>query len=109
MGRARAGRFLCRMRVDVDYLNLSLLLIGGAILMLDAFSLALQRVSVPAPLAALGYGVLIGPFALDLLSLEDFGIAPALLLEEAARLTLAVSLTGVALLLPHAYWRQNAR
>ena len=29
-------------------------------------------------------------------------MAPALLLEEASRLTLAVSLTGVALFLPHA-------
>lgn len=90
-------------------LNLALLLVGGAILMLDAFSLTLQRVSVPAPLAALAYGVIIGPFALDLVSLDDFGLPPAVLLEEAARLTLAVSLTGVALVLPHGYWRRNAR
>jgi sodium/hydrogen antiporter len=95
--------------VDVENLNLALLLIGGGILLLDAFSLALQRISIPAPLAALAYGVVLGPFALDIVSLESFGVESAVLLEEAARLTLAVSLTGVALLLPHGYWRQNTR
>ena len=93
----------------MDDLNLALLLIGGAILMLDACSLALQRISVPAPLAALAYGVIIGPFVLDIVALDQFGIPPAMLLEQTARVTLAISLTGVALLLPHGYWRANTR
>ncbi len=32
---------------------------------------------------------------------------PGILLEEAARITLAISLTGVALRLPHGYWSHN--
>ncbi len=93
----------------VENLYLLLFLVGGAVLMLDAFSLGLQRVSVPMPLAALLYGVLIGPHALDLLRLEMFSTSPHRLLEEVARLTLAVSLTGVALRLPHGYWRHSVR
>lgn len=93
----------------MEYLSLVMCLVGGAVLMLDAFSLALQRVSVPAPLAALLFGVVIGPHVLDLVSLEGAGIAPHALLEEVAWITLAISLTGVALRLPHSYWRKNLR
>lgn len=93
----------------MEYLSLVMCLFGGAVLLLDAFSLGLQRVSIPAPLAALLFGLLIGPHVLDLISLEGAGFAPHAVLEEVARITLAVSLTGVALRLPHSYWRLNLR
>ncbi|WP_300344657.1 cation:proton antiporter [Nesterenkonia sp.] len=41
--------------------------------------------------------------------MEDFGVPTSTLLEQGARLTLAVGLTGVALRLPHGYWKRNLR
>ena len=93
----------------MEHLNLVLVVFGGAILLLNAFSTALQRVSIPAPLLALVLGIGVGPHGLDMLTLEMFGIPPHVLLEEAARVTLAISLTGVALRLPHGYWSENRR
>ena len=54
-------------------------------------------------------GVLVGPSALGLLDLRRLDLDPTTLLEETARITLAVGLAGVALRLPHGYWRQNVR
>nr|WP_304503877.1 cation:proton antiporter [Corynebacterium lemuris] len=74
-----------------------------------AFSTLLQRISLPGPLLCLAFGVLIGPYALDLLRMEDFQVSTGTLLEQAARITLAMGLAGVALRLPHGYWRANMR
>ncbi len=73
------------------------------------FSTVLQRASLPGPLLCLVFGLLIGPQVLDLLRVEDFGVPTSVLLEQAARITLALGLAGVALRLPHGYWRDNAR
>ncbi|MGQ1796903.1 cation:proton antiporter [Kocuria oceani] len=89
--------------------NLLLTLFAGAILVLSTFSTLFQRLSLPGPLLALAFGVLIGPHALGLLRMEDFGVPQGTLLEQAARITLAVGLAGVALRLPHGYWRKNLR
>ncbi|WP_228386658.1 cation:proton antiporter domain-containing protein [Ornithinicoccus halotolerans] len=94
------------MTVDI---NLVLALFAGALLAFAAFSTVLQRVSLPGPLLCLAFGALIGPHALDLLSVHGFGVPTGTLLEQAARVTLAVGLAGVALRLPHGYWRENAR
>lgn len=90
-------------------INLVLALFAGAILLISAFSTLLQRISLPGPVLALAFGALIGPFALDLVRIEDFGLPPGTLLEQAARITLAVGLAGVALRLPHGYWRRDVR
>ncbi|GEO94143.1 cation:proton antiporter [Kocuria turfanensis] len=90
-------------------INLVLALFAGAVLLISAFSTLLQRVSLPGPVLALAFGALIGPFALDVVRIEDFGLPPGTLLEQAARITLAVGLAGVALRLPHGYWRRDAR
>ncbi|MFI7742350.1 cation:proton antiporter domain-containing protein [Kocuria rhizosphaericola] len=92
--------------MDID---LVLALFAGAILLLSSFSTLLQRISLPGPVLALAFGALIGPLALDLVRIEDFGLPPGTLLEQAARITLAVGLAGVALRLPHGYWRRDAR
>ncbi len=92
--------------MDID---LVLALFAGAVLLISAFSTLLQRISLPGPVLALAFGALIGPFALDLLRIEDFGLPPGTLLEQAARITLAVGLAGVALRLPHGYWRRDVR
>lgn len=90
-------------------INVVLALFSGALLVFAAFSTVLQRASLPGPLLCLAFGVLIGPHALGLLRMEDFGVPAGTLLEQAARITLAVGLAGVALRLPHGYWRNNAR
>lgn len=90
-------------------INLVLALFAGLILVLSSFSSVLQRWSLPGPVLALAFGVLIGPYALGLMRLEDFGVPTGTLLEQAARITLGVGLVGVALRLPHGYWRSNAR
>lgn len=90
-------------------INVVLTLFAGAVLVLSAFSTLSQRASLPGPVLALSFGALIGPYALDVMTIEDFGVPPGTLLEEAARVTLAIGLTGVALRLPHGYWRKNVR
>ncbi|WP_139721013.1 cation:proton antiporter [Serinicoccus chungangensis] len=90
-------------------INLLLALFAGALLTFAAFSTVLQRASLPGPLLCLCFGAMIGPHALDLMRIEDFGVPTGTLLEHAARITLAVGLAGVALRLPHGYWRANAR
>lgn len=90
-------------------INLLLALFAGALLVFASFSTVLQRASLPGPLLCLAFGALIGPHALGLLRMEDFGVPEGTLLEQAARITLAVGLAGVALRLPHGYWRENAR
>lgn len=92
--------------MDID---LVLALFAGATLLLSVFSTVLQRASLPSPLTALAFGVLIGPYVLDVLRIEAFGVPQGLLLEQAARITLAIGLTGVALRLPHGYWRDSLR
>lgn len=92
--------------MDID---LVLALFAGALLTFAAFSTVLQRASLPGPLLCLCFGALVGPHALDLMRIEDFGVPTGTLLEQAARITLAVGLAGVALRLPHGYWRANAR
>src|SRR5699024_10210012 len=74
-----------------------------------AFSSLLQRLSLPGPVLALAFGVLIGPHALDLMRHEQFGVPAVVLLEQAAQITLGVALAGVALRLPHGYWRTSFR
>lgn len=93
----------------METFNLVLTLFTGVVLGINAFSSFWQRLSLPGPLLALLAGALIGPHALHLLDLEEFGIDSGILLEEAARVTLAISLAGVALRLPHGYWRDNVR
>lgn len=90
-------------------INMVLALIAGFLIIFSLFSTLLQRLSLPAPTLCLAFGVLIGPFALDLIRVEDFGLPPSTLLEEAARITLAMGLAGIALRLPHGYWRHNIR
>ena len=90
-------------------LNLVLALFAGALLLFAAFSTTLQRLSLPGPLLCLAFGVLVGPHALDLMRIDEFGVPADSLLEQSARITLAVGLAGVALRLPHGYWRANLR
>jgi len=80
-------------------LNIALAAVGGLVLLLGLLSGLIRRSILSEPLVALLVGVLLGPAALGLLDPAGWGSRETIL-EEAARLTLAISLMGVALRLP---------
>ncbi|BBL80348.1 sodium:proton antiporter [Rubrobacter xylanophilus] len=89
-------------------LNLMLLIVGGVVLLVGLLSGPIKRSLLSAPLVALLVGVLVGPSVLGLLDPTGWG-RQATVLEQAARLTVAISLMGIALRLPSGYplksWR----
>ncbi|MEX0779488.1 MAG: cation:proton antiporter [Balneolales bacterium] len=88
-------------------LNVTLLVIGGIVLILGAVSSYIKnRTWLSPPLIALLVGVLIGPAGVNLLNPADWG-NNLRLLEEAARITLAISLMAVALRVPENFVSQN--
>lgn len=90
-------------------INVVLVVFAGAILVISLFSSVLERMSLPGPVLALAIGVALGPAGLGLVDAAGFGLPVGTLLEQASRLTLAVGLAGVALRLPHGYWRSSTR
>jgi sodium/hydrogen antiporter len=92
-------------------LALGLALVGGLVLILGLLSRPLERLPLSAPMVALLLGVALGPQALDLLHPEQWGERDTVL-EEAARLTIAIGLMAIALRLPPDYlsrqWRSLA-
>ncbi len=80
-------------------LNIALAVVGGSVLILGLLSGLIRRSILSEPLVALLVGVLLGPAALGLLEPAGWG-SQETILEQAARLTLAISLMGVALRLP---------
>ncbi len=88
-------------------LNIALTAVGGLLLVLGMLTTFIKNtILVSEPLLVLLAGVLFGPAALDLLNLADFG-DPEAILEDPARLTLAVALMGVALRLTRGYVSRN--
>ncbi len=89
-------------------LNTALLTIGGIVLVVGLFSGPLKRGFLSIPLVSLLAGVLLGPAILGVLDPSRWG-DQAVILEQAARITLAISLMEVALRLPKRYvfdrWR----
>lgn len=94
----------------MSQLNTALALIGGLVLATSLATGVLRSKSyLPSePLVAVGFGVLIGPVGLDLLRLADWG-PPLVLLEQVARLTVAVAVTSIALRLPPTYYWERRR
>lgn len=80
-------------------LNVALAAVGGSVLALGLLSALIRRSILSEPLVALLTGVLLGPAALGLLDPAGWG-SQETILTQAARLTLAISLMGVALRLP---------
>jgi len=90
-------------------INIALLTLGGLVLSLGLFSgLLKERLWLSDPLLALLVGVLLGPAVLGLIDLTHWGDTNGIL-EQGARLAIAVQVMGVALRLPKAYpfkrWR----
>jgi NhaP-type Na+/H+ or K+/H+ antiporter len=97
--------------LTLSELNLALLVVGGLILVIGLFSGLIRRSLLSEPLVALLIGILLGPYALGLLDVAGWG-SQETILEQAARLTLAIGLMGVALRLPRGepfrHWRSLA-
>ena len=79
-------------------LHLAYALVGSLAVVLAAVSSRMRELPLSEPLLGLLLGVLVGPQVLGLLDLSEHERSP--LLEEGARLLLAVSLIGVALRYP---------
>jgi NhaP-type Na+/H+ or K+/H+ antiporter len=92
-------------------LNIALAVVGSLVLIIGLFSEPIKRSLLSAPLIALAVGVLLGPAVFGMLDPSRWG-KQEIILEEAARLTLAIALMGVALRLPAGYplsrWRSMA-
>lgn len=95
-------------RCRLDTLNIALLAVGMLVLMLGLLSEPLKRSPLSTPMLALGLGVLLGPEVTGLLDLSQWGDEHTVL-EQVARLTLAISLMGIALRLPRRYPLRNWR
>lgn len=92
----------------MDPLDLVVLIVGGLVLALGLVSKWLESSPTPASLLALAAGVVLGPAVLGAFDIEMLGTRHAVL-ERTARLTLGVSLVGVALRVPREYPRERWR
>lgn len=83
----------------MQQLYLAMSLAALAVIGLGLTSDLLQKLPLWRPLLALAIGVAAGPIGLGLMRPQDWG-DPHLILKQAAQLTLAISVMGVALRIP---------
>jgi NhaP-type Na+/H+ or K+/H+ antiporter len=88
--------------------NMGLLLIAGSALVLGLFSKSLKRIGLPDATNLLLLGVITGPMGFGLLDPAEWG-KEMVILEQVARLALAIGLMGTALRLPRAYFFKHWR
>ena len=88
--------------------NILLAALGGLTLLLGLLSKWLERIPFSAPLAALCIGVLLGPAVSGTIDLSVLRARPELL-ENTARVTLAVALAGLAMRIPGRFLRERWR
>ncbi|WP_153558862.1 cation:proton antiporter domain-containing protein [Roseimaritima sediminicola] len=91
----------------MDPISIALILVGGLTLGIAACSVWLERAPVSAPLLALVAGFAAGPQVLDWIDPASWRGQKTVLVEEAARFTLAIGLMGVALRIPAATLRRR--
>lgn len=91
-------------------LNVLLALVGGLTLVLSlAAALLKSKGYLPSEtMVALVVGIAAGQHGLDVIRVADWG-PPLRILEEIARLTVALAVTSIALRLPENYFRRRAR
>jgi NhaP-type Na+/H+ or K+/H+ antiporter len=80
-------------------LNVALAAVGGLVLVLGLLSRPFDRSWLSPPLLAFLLGAILGPYGLEWLNPAAWG-SVEMLLEETTRLTLGISLMGIALRLP---------
>jgi NhaP-type Na+/H+ or K+/H+ antiporter len=83
--------------------------VGGIVLVVGLLSRWIQRSLLSTPLLALILGIVLGPVGFGVLDPARWGVDQLTILEEAARLTLGISLMGVALRLPERFPLRNWR
>ncbi|MBJ6125663.1 cation:proton antiporter [Microvirga splendida] len=88
--------------------NMMVALVGAVPLLLGLGSKWLAASPLPPTLVALGIGIALGPEGFGLIDLQKLGEQSSIL-EKAARLTLGISLVGVALRIPRVFIRRNWR
>ncbi|RNL83795.1 sodium:proton antiporter [Halostreptopolyspora alba] len=88
--------------------NIGFVTIGATVLVLGLLSVPIKRLWLSGPLIALLLGVLLGPEVVGLISPAEWG-TESVLLEQTARLTVAMSLMAIALRLPRGYLRTHVR
>ncbi|MFE4104722.1 cation:proton antiporter domain-containing protein [Almyronema epifaneia] len=94
----------------MDQLNIVLTALGGVVLFLGLVSDYFRRNWWTSdPLTALLLGIALGPVALHWIDPNQWGLAQEHILEQTARLTMAIGLMGVALRLPQNYFWHHWR
>lgn len=92
--------------------NIALVAVGAVVLVVGLLSNLFRSSFVSTPMVALLAGVLLGPAMFGLLVPAGWGSQEETILEQATRLTLTISLMGVALRLPERFpfrdWRSMA-
>jgi sodium/hydrogen antiporter len=90
-------------------LDIALTVVGGLVLFLGLLSRPLERLPLGAPLIALLLGVALGPQAIGLLDPSLWVGDTMALLEQGARLTIAIGLMAIALHLPPDFLSRDRR
>lgn len=80
----------------MQQLDIALATIAATVIVIGVISNAIKRSILQEPMIAVGVGIAIGPVGLGWLDLTEWGNENAIL-EQAARLTLAIGLMGVAM------------
>jgi len=92
----------------MEQFNLTLACLGGLIFLLGLASARLEHMAFSATLASLIAGIVLGPAVLGVFDVSVLQREPEVL-EDLARITLAVALAGVAMRIPRGYavryWR----
>ncbi len=94
--------------MSAQELNLALVLVGAVVLVLGLFSNLIKRIFLSEPLVATIVGIVLSPVVFGIVSISEWG-NPEDILEQSARLTLAIGLMSVALRLPADFARQYLR
>lgn len=88
--------------------NVVVFSVAALALLLGAFYRPLQHAWVSRPMIAVAVGVALGPYGTGVVDLSNWPHAMSLL-EQAARMTLAVGLMAIALRLPRRFIQRNKR
>ena len=80
----------------MEQLNIALAVTGAMVLLIGLLSNPIKKSPLQEPMIATGIGIVVGPYALGWLDIAKWGEENAIL-EQAARITLAIGLMGVAL------------
>nr|WKN38880.1 cation:proton antiporter [Tunicatimonas sp. TK19036] len=83
----------------MEDLNITISVISFILLVLGSVFARIHQWPLSEPLIAVGAGVLLGPFVLDVLDMDDWGEKPQIMLI-ATRFTIAMALMSTALRLP---------